>query len=83
MPTARDRYWRALWPAFLVALPAAALLFSAVDPRLVELFGVPMRFSRASAYSAGFLLLWALCWGASVLNLWMFGGAADDDEMPD
>ncbi len=80
MRPAHRRYWRALWPAFLVALPATGLLFSAIDPRSLVLFGVPMAFSRAGGYTAGLIVLWLLCWVASVLNLWMFGGPVDDDD---
>ncbi len=69
-----------MWPAFLVALPATALLFSAVDPRSLVLFGVPMTFSRIGAYTVGLFVLWLLCWATSVLNLWMFGGPLDDDD---
>jgi hypothetical protein len=79
MPVAPRNYWRALWPSFLVALPAAALLFGAVDPRELVLFGVPLALGRSGAYTAAFAALWLLCWAASVLNLWMFGNVADDD----
>ena len=79
MPVASRNYWRALWPSFLVALPAAALLFSAIDPRELVVFGVPLALSRSGSYTVAFVALWMLCWAASVLNLWMFGNGAEDD----
>ena len=79
MPTAPRNYWRALWPSFLVALPAAALLFGSIDPQDLVLFGVPLALSRGGTYTVTFVALWLLCWAASVLNLWMFGHSADDD----
>lgn len=77
-------YFRALWPAFLVALPATGLVFSAVDPRDVLLFGQETSFSRLGMYTVSFFALWLLCWLASALNLWMFGCRRDsgwDDEI--
>ncbi len=76
-------YFRALWPAFLVALPAAGLVFSAVDPRAVLLFGQEMPFSRPAMYTVSFLALWLLCWAASALNLWLFGCRRADTDWDD
>lgn len=77
MRTCNPNYLRALWPAFLIAFPATALLFSAVDPRDVMLFGQPAAFSHLGMYTVTFLLLWLLCYSASVLNLWLFGCRRD------
>ncbi|MBW4047770.1 MAG: hypothetical protein HIU89_07510 [Proteobacteria bacterium] len=77
MRACNPNFLRALWPAFLVALPATALLFSAVDPREVMLFGAPAQISGLGMYTVTFLVLWLLCWVASALNLWLFGCRRD------
>ena len=79
MPRCNPNFFRALWPAFLTAIPGAALLFSAVDPRDMELFGTDVVLSRPAMYSLGFVLLWLLCWAASAINLWLFGCRRDSD----
>ena len=48
-----------LWPSFLVAGIGNALFFTVFDPVDFMLFG-PFGLSRLTAYSAGFLILWAL-----------------------
>ena len=48
-----------LWPSFLVGAAANALFFTIFDPVDFTLFG-PFGLSRLTAYSAGFLLFWAL-----------------------
>ena len=48
-----------LWPSFLVAAAANALFFTVFDPVDFTLFG-PFGLSRLTAYSSGFLILWAL-----------------------
>jgi hypothetical protein len=77
MSKCNPNFFRALWPAFLVALPGTALLFSLIDPADVMVFGAPVEISRAAIYSIGFAGLWLLCWTASVLNLWLFGCRRD------
>ncbi|MDE2254245.1 MAG: hypothetical protein KGL42_08290 [Betaproteobacteria bacterium] len=77
MRACNPNFLRALWPAFLVALPATGLLFSAVDPREVMLFGAPAQISGLGMYTVTFLVLWLLCWVASALNLWLFGCRRD------
>lgn len=74
-----SNYVRALWPSLLVAVPATALLFSAVDPREILLFGEPTGVSRLGMYTVTLLAHWAVCWAASVLNLWMFGAGHGQD----
>jgi len=48
-----------LWPSFVVAGIANALFFTVFDPVEFTIFG-PFGLSRMTAYSAGFLILWAL-----------------------
>ena len=77
MRTCNPNDLRATWPSFLVAFPATALLFSAIDPGEVVLFGRPAGMSHLGMYTLAFLLLWLLCYAASVLNLWLFGCRRD------
>jgi hypothetical protein len=49
-----------LWPGFVVAIPAAGLFFSVVDPADLQWFGAPIEVSRLGAYTLGFLFFWAL-----------------------
>jgi hypothetical protein len=48
-----------LWPSFVVAAVANGLFFTVFDPADFTLFG-PFGLGRLTAYSAGFLILWAL-----------------------
>ncbi len=83
MRACNPNFLRALWPAFLVALPATALLFSAVNPREVMLFGAPAPISDLGMYTVTFFVLWLLCWAASALNLWLFGGPPPEPQWDD
>lgn len=76
-------YLRALWPSLLVAIPATALLFAAVDPREILLFGQPAGLSSVGLYTVTLLAHWGVCWAASVLNLWMFGSGSPRDDRGD
>ncbi len=73
-------YLRALWPAFLVALAASGVMFSALDP----VHHAPTALAHwppALLYSLGFFGQWLACWTASALNLWLLArrppGAGD------
>lgn len=80
MRMCNPNFLRALWPAFLIALAATGVLFSAVDPQDVLLFGHPLVASREAIYTVGLFVLWLICWLASALNLWLFGCRRDTDE---
>ena len=62
-----------LWPAFLGAALADAILFTLIDPETIMLFGVHSDVSRPSAYTVGFLVFWAIMIAASVTTLWLHG----------
>lgn len=60
---------RVLWPSFLIAGVATGLLFSAMAPEEMALFGHQVEASDEAVYSVGFLLLWTLCALSSALTL--------------
>lgn len=62
-----------LWPAFLGAALADALLFTLIDPDTIMLFGVHSGVSRPSAYTVGFFAFWIIMIAASVTTLWLHG----------
>ena len=49
-----------VWPAFLFAAATSGLVFSIVDPDSVEFITDNFEDTRASAYTLGFLVFWAL-----------------------
>jgi hypothetical protein len=57
-----------LWPGFVVAIPAAGLFFSIVDPADLQWFGAPLEVSRLGAYTLGFVSFWALGSACSALT---------------
>ena len=57
-----------LWPGFVMAIPGVGVLFSMVDPADLRPFGLAAEVSRLGAYTAGFLLLWALGSACSALT---------------
>jgi hypothetical protein len=71
-----------LWPGFLVAGLATAVVFSVVDPHDLTVFGSPVEASREAIYTIGFLLAWALCALSSGLTLYtMPTRPSDMDEL--
>ena len=60
-----------LWPAFLGAALADAVLFTLIDPETIVLFGVHSGVSRPSAYTVGFFAFWVIMTAASVTTLWL------------
>ena len=66
-----------LWPAFLGAALADAVLFTLIDPETIMLFGVHSGVSRPSAYTVGFLGFWLIIIAASVTTLWLHGENVD------
>ena len=62
-----------LWPAFLGAALADAVLFTLIDPDTIMLFGVHSGVSRPSAYTVGFFVFWIIMIAASVTTLWLYG----------
>lgn len=71
-----------LWPGFLVAGLATAIVFSVVDPGELNVFGKPLEAPPEAVYTIGFLLAWLLCALSSALTLYtMPGKLADTDEL--
>jgi len=59
-----------LWPAFMMAGVAEALVFAAVDPLDLHPFGAPaLDWPRAAVYSVGFLILWIVIATSAALTL--------------
>jgi len=59
-----------LWPSFLAAGTAGAVLFSLVDPLDVAVLGWQPS-GRELVYAGGFFLLWAMSALSSALSLYM------------
>ena len=70
----------ALWPAFLGAALADAVLFTLIDPETIMLFGVHSGVSRPSAYTVGFFVFWVIMIAASVTTLWLHGANIEADK---
>lgn len=59
------------WPAFVAAAVTTGLVFSAIDPARLELFGRTLAGSREAAYTLGFLVFWILYAAACSLTWWI------------
>lgn len=59
-----------LWPSFVMAGIGNALFFTVFDPVDFALFG-PFGLSRLTAYSAGFLILWAIAAASSAFTCFL------------
>lgn len=65
-----QRLLRILWPAFLMAGVLDGMLFAVIDPGDLRWFGgEPFGWPAAMAYSATFLLFWAVISVAGALTL--------------
>jgi len=66
--------WRSLmwilWPSFLMAGVASAVVFALVDPLDVAIFGY-IRPEREILYGAGFFFFWAIAALSSLLTTFM------------
>jgi H+/Cl- antiporter ClcA len=67
----------ALWPSFLVSIPAVGLLFSFVHPEDVVFFGQHPHIDAEGIYTLGFLLIWLFCSASSMLTMYIFPTKAD------
>ena len=72
----RQLVW-ALWPSFLVSIPAVGLLFSFVHPEDVLFFGHPPHIDDEGVYTLGFLFIWLFCAVSSMLTIYVFPMKAD------
>ena len=57
-----------LWPSFVAAGIAEVVFFTVIDPQQLYLFGQPVSLSPVATYSFGFLMLWLVCIGASLIT---------------
>jgi len=60
-----------LWPSFLVAGIAEGLLFTAIHPEEILLFGEPLGISNEGIYTLGFFIIWAFCALSSALTVFV------------
>ena len=60
-----------LWPAFIAAGFAEVVFFTVIDPKQFYLFGKPIELAAMTTYSIGFLLLWVMCTGSSLMTYFM------------
>lgn len=59
-----------LWPSFLMAGVASAVVFALVDPLDVAIFGY-IRPDREVLYAAGFFFFWSIAALSSFLTMFM------------
>jgi hypothetical protein len=59
-----------LWPSFLMAGVASAIVFALIDPLDVAIFGY-FRPERDVLYAAGFFFFWLIAGLSSILTLYM------------
>lgn len=68
-----------LWPSFLMAGLASAVIFALIDPLDVAIFGY-IRPGREWLYAAGFFLFWVVTALSSTLSVWMNPPAKSEDD---
>ena len=59
-----------LWPSFLMAGVASAVVFALIDPLDVAIFGY-FRPERDVLYATGFFFFWLIAGLSSILTLYM------------
>jgi len=69
-----------LWPSFLMAGVASAVVFALVDPLDVAIFGY-IRPEREILYASGFFFFWSIAALSSLLTTYM--APKDQHEMDD
>lgn len=70
-PPRSARWGMVLWPAFLGAALADAVLFTLIDPAHVSWLDDQLHVSPVMAYTVGFFAFWLLIAGASWVTLWL------------
>ena len=66
-----------LWPSFLMAGFASAVIFALIDPLDVAIFGY-LRPEREVLYAAGFFFFWFMGAMSSLLTLYIVPKDGDD-----
>jgi hypothetical protein len=69
-----------LWPSFLVAGIAEGLLFTAIHPEEILLFGKPLGISDEGIYTLGFFIIWAFCALSSALTIFVLPKPGGSDK---
>jgi len=72
-----------LWPSFLIAALADAILFSMVDPEDISLVHDYMADDPLSAYTFAFIGFWALSAASSAMTLFLAQDRMQDRSAPD
>lgn len=57
-----------LWPSFLAACMAEAMLFCFINPADIIIFGQPLEISQQAVYTLGFFTLWGITTLSSALT---------------
>ena len=60
-----------LWPSFLIAAIAEAVIFTAIHPEQILLFGEPLSISNEGIYTLGFFVIWGFCAASSTLTVFV------------
>lgn len=71
------KWIQVLWPSFLIAGIGAIVFFTVIDPQELYFMGDPVHFSLLATYSIGFISLWILCAGSSLLTIFLQQGAEE------
>lgn len=66
----RHTFMWILWPSFLMASFASAVVFALIDPLDIVIFGY-IRPERAFFYAVGFFFFWLIAGLSSVLTLFV------------
>lgn len=78
---ARDLMW-ILWPSFLMAGVASAVVFALVDPLDIVFMGY-LQASRLTVYTVGFFFFWIMAALSSALTLRIAPRGVQFDEFGD
>ncbi|MFD4839270.1 hypothetical protein ACFWP0_17325 [Achromobacter sp. NPDC058515] len=68
-----------LWPSFLAAAMASALIFALIDPLDVVVFGY-FPTGRMGFYTVSFFVLWLMAGVSSALTAYLMPKAVEDED---